>query len=321
MSARPFIIDTDGGVDDALAIMIAVRSPEVDLQAITTVAGNVAVDQATQNVFTVLDVLGASPCEVASGAHVPILRDLPAPGDIHGSDGLGELARFVDDGKPRYPLPTPTPSDRNAVEVLLSGARKFGPDLTIVSIGPLTNIALAVRADPVAMASVGRMVTMGGAATIPGNMSPVAEYNMWADPEGASIAFEGMSSTTLVGLDVTNSTPLTRGHVNAMATEHPSKITRFARDITDFYMNFYHTHEGFDGCYLHDPLALSVAIDPSLVVTESLEVWVETRGEYTSGMVVADRRARRNANPEKTIDVALEVDTERMLRDYLSRLI
>ena len=198
MNARPFIIDTDGGVDDALGIMIAVRSPEVDLRAITTVAGNVAVDQATQNVFTVLDILGVEPPEVASGAHVPILRDLPPPADIHGSDGLGELARFIDDGKPRYPLPTPNPSDRNAVAVLLAAAREFGPDLTIVSIGPLTNLALAVRADPAAMASVGRMVTMGGAVTIPGNMSAVAEYNMWADPEGAAIAFGGINPVTLV---------------------------------------------------------------------------------------------------------------------------
>ena len=105
-----------------------------------------------------------------------------------------------------------------------------------------------------------------------------------------------------------------------MAADHPSDVTRFTRDITDFYMNFHLKHEGFDGCYLHDPLALSVAIDPSLVETESLEVWVETRGEHTSGMVVADRRARRNPNPVNPINVALRVDTARMLRDYLGRL-
>ncbi len=185
------IIDTDGGVDDAMAIILAVRSPEVDLRAITTVAGNTNVEQATRNVFTVLEIADATVPEVAIGAARPIIGPTLDAGTVHGNDGLGGLDRFMNaDGSPRYPAPESEASDRTAVEVLLDAARTYGRELTLISIGPLTNIALAVREDPQAMSSIGSMVTMGGATSVPGNVSPTAEFNIWADPEGAAIALD-----------------------------------------------------------------------------------------------------------------------------------
>ncbi len=297
---RAMIIDTDGGVDDAMAIILAVRSPEVDLRAITTVAGNTNVEQATRNVCTVLDIADATVPEVAIGAARPIIGPTLDAGEVHGNDGLGGLDRFIEaDGSPRYPAAPFNPSDRTAVEVLLEAAHTYGPELTLVSIGPLTNIALAVRQDPQAMSSIGRMVTMGGSTTAPGNVTPTAEFNIWADPEGAAMAFEAMPRTTLIGLDV----------------------TLFVRDCTEFYINYYRDNEGPDCCYLHDPLAMAVAIDPTLVTCDPLEVEVETRGEHTRGMVVGDQRRRRNRAPAQTIDVALEVDADRMLADYFSRIV
>ncbi len=316
------IIDTDGGVDDAMAIILAVRSPEVDLRAITTVAGNTNVEQATRNVCTVLDIADATVPEVAIGAARPIIGPTLDAGEIHGNDGLGGLDRFMDaDGSPRYPAAPFNPSDRTAVEVLLEAARTYGPELTLVSIGPLTNIALAVRQDPKAMSSIGRMVTMGGSTSAPGNVTPTAEFNIWADPEGAAMAFEGMPRTTLIGLNVTHQVPLFRDFVAQRLAEHPTKVTLFVRDCTEFYINFYRDNEGLDCCYLHDPLAMAVAIDPTLVTYEALEVEVETRGDHTRGMVVGDQRRRRNRAPAQTIDVALEVDADRMLADYFSRIL
>ncbi len=316
------IIDTDGGVDDAMAIILAVRSPEVDLRAITTVAGNTNVEQATRNVFTVLEIADATVPEVAIGAARPIIGPTLDAGTVHGNDGLGGLDRFMNaDGSPRYPAPESEASDRTAVEVLLDAARTYGRELTLISIGPLTNIALAVREDPQAMSSIGSMVTMGGATSVPGNVSPTAEFNIWADPEGAAIALDSMPHTTLVGLDVTHQVPLFRDFVAQRHADQPTKVTLFVRDCTEFYINFYRDNEGPDCCYLHDPLAMAVAIDPTLVTCEALKVDVETRGEHTRGMVVGDRRSRRNRMPAQTIEVALQVDSDRMLAEYFSRIV
>ncbi len=241
------IIDTDGGVDDAMAIILAVRSPEVDLRAITTVAGNTNVEQATRNVCTVLDIADATVPEVAIGAARPIIGPTLDAGEIHGNDGLGGLDRFMDaDGSPRYPAAPFNPSDRTAVEVLLEAARIYGPELTLVSIGPLTNIALAVRQDPKAMSSIGRMVTMGGSTSAPGNVTPTAEFNIWADPEGAAMAFEGMPRTTLIGLNVTHQVPLFRDFVAPVVGVGKISDIYYGQGVTDAI----HSEGNIDGMRL-----------------------------------------------------------------------
>ncbi len=315
MSPKPMVIDTDGGVDDALAILLALRSPEVSVEAITTVAGNVSVEQATINVQKVLAVAGVDrlpPIAVGIGESLMGGRPTAAAG-IHGDDGLGNLAGFVDDvGGPRYSEPEPLADPQNAIWVLLEAIRTHGENLTLVAIGPLTNLAVVARIDPIAFAKVGTIVCMAGAVDLPGNVAPNAEFNMWADPEAAAIALAANPNITMVGLDASVQAFLPRAEVDRWAIENPSLRTFFVRDCTRMYMDFYATYERVDGCYLHDPLAVAVGIDPTLVTRRRYGFEVELAG-YTRGMLVADRRPRAPADPEKAVQVAWEVDTQRLL--------
>lgn len=313
----PVIVDTDGGVDDALALIMALNSPQLDLKAVTVVAGNVNVDQATNNVLRVLSIVepDTSPI-VAKGCEKPLVRPPFNAVGIHGADGLGELDQFLEaDGTPRYPKLTIEPSTENAIELLLKTAQYYGDSLIIIALGPLTNLATAIQKDGATMKKIGRIVIMGGAVTVPGNITAAAEFNFFVDPHAAQIVMESGIPLTLVGLDVTMKAPLARQVVEDNLQRRPSKLTQFVADCTGIYMTFHRDNENFDGCYLHDPLAMAVAIDPSLVTTESLHIMVETEGRFTTGMSLGDRRDRTN---EKTnapnVEACLEVDTERFLR-------
>lgn len=319
----PLIIDTDGGVDDALALIMAMKSPRLDLKAVTVVAGNISVDQAAGNVMRVLAIAPPRALPVvAKGCVKPLRRPSFNAAGIHGEDGLGELDQFVgSDGKPRYPALTTEPSTEDAITLLLGAAREYGPRLTIIALGPLTNLATAIQRDRDTMKRVGRVVIMGGAVTVPGNISAAAEFNFFVDPDAAQVVMESGIPLVLVGLDVAMKGPLPRRMVEENRERHPSRIAEFIADCTGTYMAFYRDNEGFHGCYLHDPLAIAYAIDPGLLRTEPLHVVVETEGRATVGMSLADRRARRDeaANPPN-VDVCLEVDTERFL-DLFSRLL
>ncbi|WP_254721977.1 nucleoside hydrolase [Kovacikia minuta] len=253
---------------------------------------------------------------VAKGCEKPLVRPPFNAAGIHGSDGLGELFQFKHaDGSPRYSQLTVEPSSEDAIEVLLQAAQAYGNDLTIVALGPLTNIATALQRDRATLQQVGRIVIMGGAVKVPGNISAAAEFNFFVDPDAAQVVMESGIPLTLVGLDVAMRAPLPRQVVEANLQQRPSKITQFIVDCTGIYMAFYRDNEGFHGCYLHDPLAVAVAIDPSLVKTESLYMMVETEGRFTTGMSLADRRDRRDekTNPPN-VEACLEVDTERFLK-------
>lgn len=318
-SPRPIIIDTDGGVDDALAIIMALNCDRFDLKAVTVLAGNIDVQQATNNVLRVIDIVQPEqPPLVAKGCEKPLLRPPFNAAGIHGADGLGELHRFQNaDGTPRYPQLTQQPSSENAIDVLLNAAEEYGDDLTIVALGPLTNIATALRTKREVMQKVGRIVIMGGAVMVPGNISAAAEFNFFVDPDAAQIVMESGIPLTLVGLDVAMKAPLSRQDLEAHVAQNPSTISQFIADCTEIYMAFYRDNEGFYGCYLHDPLAVGVAIDPSLVSTESLYMVVETEGKFTAGMSLADRRDRRD---EKTyppnVDACLDVESDRFLQFF-----
>jgi inosine-uridine nucleoside N-ribohydrolase len=313
----PVIIDTDGGVDDALALIMALNSPQLDLKAVTVVAGNINVDQAANNVLRVVSIVEPDTLPiVAKGCEKP-LEKLPfnAAG-IHGADGLGELDRFQEaDGTPRYPQLTMKPSEENAIDVLLKAAQEYGESLTIIALGPLTNLATAIQKDSATIQKVGTIVIMGGAVTVPGNITAAAEFNFFVDPDAAQIVMESGIPLTLVGLDVAMKAPLSRQVVEDNLQRRPSKVSQFIADCTEIYMAFYRDNEGFYGCYLHDPLAMAVAIDPSLVTTESLYMMVETQGRFTTGMSLADRRDRRDekTNPPN-VDACLDVDTKRFMQ-------
>lgn len=312
--ARPMIIDTDGGVDDALAIIMALNCEQIALKGITVVAGNTDLNQATSNVLRVIDIVQPQqPPLVAKGCAKPLFRSLFNAAGIHGSDGLGELSQFKNaNGSPRYPKLTVEPSSENAIDLLLKAAEEYGKDLTIVAIGPLTNIATALQQERSTLQKIGRIVIMGGAVKVPGNICAAAEFNFFVDPEAAQIVMESGIPLTLVGLDVATKIQLSRKDVADYAQKYPSIVTQFIADCTGIYMAFYRDQEGFHGCYLHDPLAMGVAIDPSLVATKSIYMVVETEGKFTSGMSLADLRDRRDeVTYPPNVEACLDVDSER----------
>ena len=320
--AQHLLIDTDPGIDDALAILLALRSPDACVEGVTTVAGNVAVDCATANARRILAVAGPDPLPpLAAGAAAPLKRELVTAHQVHGQDGLGNLERFVEpDGRPRYPEPSPALEMRSGPEVILDAADRWGAELTIVALGPLTNLALALQQDARRLGRIGRIVVMGGAIAVPGNIMPAAEFNFYVDPEAAAAVLDAGLPVELVPLDVTRRVVLAQGALTERLLRCSDRVARFILDFTLHGFAFGEEREG-GGIVLHDPLAMAVALDPSLVSFEALHVEVECEGKLTRGLSLADRRAipshRKRAS---TCRVAMDVDAERVLGMVLERL-
>ena len=320
--SRHLLIDTDPGIDDALAILLALASPEARVEAVTTVAGNVPVDLATANARRILAVGAPEPMPpIARGAEAPLKRALVTAHHVHGQDGLGNLERFVEpDGRPRYPEPSTPLEMRPAAEVILDAVDRWGAELTIVALGPLTNVAAALALDGRRLARTGRIVVMGGAVTVPGNVTPAAEFNCFVDPEAAAMVLEAGLPIELVPLDVTRRVVLAQATLTERLRRCSTRTARFILDFTLHGFAFGDEREG-GGIVLHDPLAMAVALDPSLVEFEPLSIEVECEGKLTRGLTLADRRAipsHRKKMP--TCRVALDVDAERVLRLVLERL-
>lgn len=320
--APHLLIDTDPGIDDALAILLALCSPGVPVEAITTVAGNVTVDRATTNLGHVLQVARPNPMpRLARGAAAPLKRVLVTAGQVHGQDGLGNLDRFVEpDGRPRYPAPSLPLEMRDGADLILEMAGRFGRDLVVVALGPLTNLALALERDARRLGRVGRIVVMGGAVTAAGNVTPAAEFNFYVDPEAAAAVFEAGLPLELVPLDVTRQVILRQADLSAQLGRRPGPVARFVADFTLHGFAF-GTERGDGGIVMHDPLAVGVALDPSLVGFEDLHVEIECEGRVTRGLSLADRRPipahRKRAS---NCRVALTVDAPRFLGLLLERL-
>ncbi|MCI0484119.1 MAG: nucleoside hydrolase [candidate division NC10 bacterium] len=318
---RRVIIDTDPGIDDALALFLALQSPEVTVEAITTVAGNTRVEDCTRNVFLILELLKPDPRPVvAQGAARPLECELrPAP-DVHGEDGLGELFRHRNpDGLPRYPQPLHSPATMGAADLILELIRRYPGEITLITLGPLTNIAQALRRDRKTMEKISRIISMGGAVLVPGNTSATAEFNIATDPEAARIVLGSGLPLTLIPLDVTERVRLSGEALRTWMEPLADLPAQFLLDCTAHLVAFSAEWEGFAGIILHDPLTVGVVIDPHLVKTQPLYVQVETRGEITTGMTVADRRPLR-AERQPNVEVALDVDADRFLSLFVERL-
>jgi purine nucleosidase len=304
--AAPYLIDCDTGIDDAVALLYACASPEIDLVGVTCVSGNVAARQVAENTLAVLELAGRTDVEVALGREVPLVRPLRIAPETHGPRGLG----YAELPAPKRPL-----SSRPAVEVILGAARDH-VDLTVVTLGPLTNLAMAVLRDPGLPERV-RWVLMGGSYRSAGNTAPTTEWNMHCDPEAAAICFDafgrpGERRPTAFGLDVTERAKFTPEHLERLAASAPdSPVVRFAREALRFYMEFHSRYDGFYGAFIHDALAVAGAIDPTLVKTEAVAVDVELGGTLTAGETVTDWR--RVWHREPNVDVAVAADTERFL--------
>jgi len=316
----PILIDTDPGIDDALAILLALGSPEVSVEAITTVAGNVGVDLATANAFRILHIARPSCApRVARGAAGPLSGPLVTAAHVHGEDGLGNLGDVREpDGRPRYPEPSHALQMLDGPDLILETADRFAGRLVVVALGPLTNLALALRRDRGRLAQAARIVVMGGAVAVPGNVTPSAEFNMHVDPEAAAAVFASGLPIELVPLDVTRRVVLTKAGLGAALARHGGRTARFIEDFTAHGFDF-ETRRGDGAMALHDPLAVGVAVDPSLVTLEPLHVAVECEGRLTRGMTVADRRPHRD-RPAPTCRAALDVDAPRFLRLFLDRV-
>ena len=318
-AARPVVIDTDPGVDDALALMLALRSPELCVELMTTVAGNVPIDAATANARRILGLFPPSTLPVlAQGAARPLRRPLHTATFVHGSDGLGGLTELRRaDGSPRYPLPDEPPVRRQAVQHLLNLVQRHGAALTIIALGPLTNIARAIQQAPHVMQQVGRLIIMGGAVRVPGNVSATAEFNMFVDPHAAAIVLTSGLPITLIPLDVTRQVRLTDAFLRATVPGTGTVLAQATRHMTRHLL-----HGPRQGMAMHDPLTVAVAIDASLIHTTSLPITVETQGRLTLGMTVADARdAPRSVASVPPVDVALAVDAPRVLALFAERVL
>ena len=315
------IIDTDPGIDDALALILAMHSPELSVEAITTVSGNVHVDLCVRNTFRTLNAIGPPVFPpVARGCDRPLKRSPVAADHVHGRDGLGGVSRLVDaDGHPRYPDPTQSPVGRHAVDVILDLVERYPGEITLVALGPLTNIATALERNAKAMRDLREIIIMGGSLDGRGNATEFAEFNFYVDPHAAQRVVRSGLPATVVGLDVTHQTRLLLETVEQAAQKAGTPPARFTRDICAGLSDSSERRKA-DGFHLHDPLAVGVAIDPTFVESRVFSADVETEGP-SAGMLVAEEgsqqpRLARGGN----IHGCVAVEADRFVRFFLERV-
>jgi len=274
-----FLIDTDTASDDAVAVIMALRSPAIRVLAITTVAGNVAVQQSTRNALYTAELCGAD-VPVFMGAEKPLNRTHESAHWFHGRDGLGDHG---------YPPPKKAPEKQRAAEAIIAMI-EANPGLVLVTLGPLTNIALALQRKPEIAAKVGRCVVMGGAPCCEGNVTPAAEYNIWCDPEAARIVLRSGLPVELVGWHLCRGEAVLNPHDIKHVLSFGTPQARFAIDCNSRAQEAYFEQTGEHGISLPDPVAMSIALDPAIVTQQTENyVDVETSSELTLGMTVVDR--------------------------------
>jgi len=277
--SRTFLIDTDTASDDAVAILMALRAPDVRVAAITTVAGNVDVRQSTRNALYTAELCGAD-VPVYMGADKPLLRQYENATWFHGRDGLGDH---------NYPAPRRSCEKLHAADAIIETV-EANPGIVIVTLAPLTNVALALAKQPEIASKVGRCVVMGGAPCCEGNVTPAAEYNIWVDPEAARIVFRSGLPIEMVGWQTSRFDSVVNEKDIEKILGFNTELARFAIECNSHARKAYKVQTGEDGISLPDPVAMSVAIDASIGTEWSTHlVDVETHSDLTRGMTVVDK--------------------------------
>ncbi|MCD6355853.1 MAG: nucleoside hydrolase [Anaerolineaceae bacterium] len=306
---KKIIIDTDPGVDDTIAICTALRSPELEVVGLTSIFGNAAGAVTSQNALRLVELEGNSHIPVARGSDVPLVAPLKLLGTrMHGEDGMGNT---------NPPPPKGKLLSQTAAEFIISMAHLFPGKITLLPIGPLTNIAIALRLDPEIAHLIREVVIMGGTITTPGNISPVAEANIFHDAHAADIVMAAGWPLTLVGLDVTQKTLMTPAFLNDLFTADNPAVN-LIKKILPCYQNFSREFHSLEGAvFTHDPSAVSFVINPDLFATESVPLFVETAGRCV-GQTVADWKLQWEKRP--AVNVCVDVNSDGVLELIKERL-
>lgn len=312
MAKQKIILDVDTGVDDAMAIAYAVAAPNVDLIGVVNSYGNVLVHQAAKNSIEILDMLGATDVPVFEGQPHSLESDsfevMEVSEHIHGKNGIGNV---------ELPASSRQIQEKSGVDFMIEAAHKYGKNLTIIPTGPLTNLALALRKDPEIVDLIGNVTLMGGALTVPGNVTDAAEANINQDATAANEVFRSKLHDTMVGLDVTLRTLLTKNETKQWRDLGTVAGEKFA-DIVDYYIDVYaELYPALGGCSLHDPLAVGVACDPSFVQTLDIDLLVHT-DEHNYGRTTGDKDHLDDPHP--TASAAIQVDEKRYLKTFMEYL-
>ena len=302
MSATKILLDCDPGHDDAIALLLAVASPELELLGVTTVAGNQTLDKTTANAVRVLDLVGRDELPVAAGADRPLVREQYVAEYVHGATGM--------DG-PDLPPPQRAPLEQHAVDFLADTIREHDGGVTLVPTGPLTNVALLLALHPDARPE--RIVLMGGAIA-EGNVTPAAEFNIWADPEAAARVFDSGIDMTMVGLDVTHKALFTQAHVERLR----GRVGEVVAALLEFYGHFHKEVYDFDGSPIHDAVAVAHVIRDDLLTTEHLNTEIDVESELCRGRTVVDVWRRSGREPNS--NVAVDIDADGFLDLLVERL-
>jgi len=307
MAPKRIIIDTDPGVDDALTFLLALASPEIKLEALTTTQGNVTVEKATRNALSVLELAHMSQMPVVQGSTLPLVQPPFASTLVHGESGIGNS---------KLPEPKNKPVKGHAVDFLIKKTLAEPGEISVFPIGPMTNIAMAIRKEPKFAKSVKELVIMGGAIQEGGNVSPLAEFNIFADPHAAHIVFHSGIPITLIPLDVTHQCILTQRDVERLL-KIKSPISRFIFAAVEVYMKF-SLGRGQAGCALHDPLTLATVIAPELLTLKEYFVDVDISGGVSMGNTFAD--FLDISKQPTNMKVALDVRGDDFVELFLGRM-
>jgi purine nucleosidase len=319
---RRVIIDTDPGVDDAMAILLALNSPELKVEALTVVPGNVDARQGLENALKIVSLANRCDVAVAGGAQHPLNQKLITAQFWHGKNGLAEV---------ELPASKCKADTRFGPDLIIELVHKYPHELTLIPVGPLTNIALAVSKDPSIASLVRDIVIMGGSIS-GGNVNGAAEANIYNDPEAAQIVFNAGWMVTMIGSDVGERTLMTRKYVTELQGSHGPQ-SEFIAKLADFYLTR-SEKSGYSGAAMYDPLAVGTVIDPTLVTLKDMHVDVETRGEFTRGETVANRMGSNENNVlhgdhyeiegvtevKPNARVCLASDAERFVSLFVSRI-